>query len=507
MLRVTHKLPGICSTYIRGPAPPERENKPAINQLPPEVLSCIMLIGVESDGRVWRWESPGVGSQQVAAQVCRYWHHVAISTPGLWTFIHIKTVLLKHPISLYLFRAGPSALLDIVIDMPSQSHLHDQDGESFRHILCSLATLGASSDRWRTLFIRPHKDHSKIYSGLANFFHQNSASSLQRLRLDSSKGTDTSFRIHGPIGNTGTRDSEDFRASGPSLTNLRCLEVILRSYGPTVPPTLAREFTKLTTLSITYKLDQTELSNILLSNPYLESLQLDEDKDYSFSDISLQQSSINLVRHATAPALRSLFIHTKGGASWVLRMVTAIKAPALHQFSFGCADHHPEDLHCLVTYITTGILPSHLTDSDSGRGPIYSSLQNLDVSGFACQKKDFETLISSFPHLTHLSVCWKTVRRWDMNEAPRLLSNLQRLGFPDFPVTDTILMSFLSRGIEIAAPIKEIGVRGGRLRLRTTPHKPPDFEIGRPWVNLGYEYYQYEDGIIRGDLQSLQWTY
>ncbi|KDN47791.1 hypothetical protein RSAG8_03211, partial [Rhizoctonia solani AG-8 WAC10335] len=98
---------------------PKRRKKPktTINQLPPEVLSYIILIGAESDRRVWRWGSSGMKSQRIALQVCRYWRDVATSTLALWTFVYVRGAVVSSQNASDLAHAGPTALLDIAIEM------------------------------------------------------------------------------------------------------------------------------------------------------------------------------------------------------------------------------------------------------------------------------------------------------------------------------------------------------------------------------------------------------
>ncbi|KAH7326873.1 hypothetical protein B0J17DRAFT_632813 [Rhizoctonia solani] len=464
----------------------KKANKIIINQLPPEILSYIMLFGVESDRRVWSWDTSTIGSQWVASQVCRHWRDVAINTPFLWTFVPIRNALLSDYTSLKLTRAGSTALLDIAVDMACpEGYRINTDGGLFSRILYFLITHGAESYRWKALLIRSGVDQSQTLTDLAAFTGQHSVPNLQRLCFDCSKRADE------------TQESRSSQISFGSLSNLRYLELISSPHDHSFLS--VQSFTKLTTLAIvSYGLDSARLSNVILSNPQLETLRL-KDGNRSLGHRFANISHINRIK---APSLRWLLIQTGSNPSWALCMAITIHAPGLHHFALRCGSIHPDRLQRLMAYITTGVRSPNLTKSDSAGNSIYPSLRSLDICRISCQKDTFQSLISSFLHLTHLTAGIEQVG-W-MHEAPWMLPKLRYLGAHGLPAKNDAIMGLLSRRGDIGIPINEIWVQGGCLRLRATHHKPLSCQNYIPSVAFAYEYYEHEDVVIEEDLQVLR---
>ncbi|KAH7326871.1 hypothetical protein B0J17DRAFT_680959 [Rhizoctonia solani] len=460
-----------------------KNNKLAVHRLSAEVLSRIMLIGVESDRRVRCWGSRKVGSQQIASHVCRYWRIVATNTPMLWTFVHIASIVPSYRDVLYLIRAGPTAPLDIAIDLTSNN---------MKLILLSgmmraITSQGAQTTRWRSLLVCIDKKSSAILSGLLEWLGQNPVPSLQRLYFDFGCNKDSSGSHWPSAATTSPNDiiSANARAYLMSLSsNLLCYELALPSaytFG------LTRDmFTNLRELTIiSHKIMPNELSDLLLSNPQLEYLCLStaDDRIPRRPFHSLTQPDTSTIRRTVAPSLCSLFIGSDNDVNWALRVLMTIEATGLQDFALKCDTCNSEDLRRVVTYITTGVRPSYSMGTNAC--PIFPSLQSLDLSRFTCDRDQFINLVSSYPELPHIALKGKQIQ-W-LNEASSIFHQLESLGVLGIPAYADSVKKFISRQEAAGHPIKE----APRLMLNS-PFAPP-----------GYMYSKYEYDVI-GDLQNLR---
>ncbi|KDN47792.1 hypothetical protein RSAG8_03212, partial [Rhizoctonia solani AG-8 WAC10335] len=501
MLTSIRKLSRFASTPKDDPRMPERKrgnSKLEIDRLPPKVLSRIMLIGVQSDQRVWRWGPRSIGSQQIASHVCRHWRNIALNTPSLWTFVHTGPTIPSDHTALYLSRAGSIDPLDIALDLSSPFHIYDPaDSENHDRVLfdkqgdsCDLSknlsgilnllnTHGAEASRWRSLLVRTEELGGRELSSLIECIGQHPVPNLQRLHLGHYRTTFTRMLLDDDIDYSTGQISEGTRAFLESLSsNLLCLELKI-SYPYTFGSTWA--FTKLKTLTIvSYKLGYFHLADLLLANPQLEYLCLN--------------------RPIVAPSLRSLSIHTPNRADRARQIIAAIEATGLHTFALKCAPKRPEGLRSLVAYIIAGRGPADHTGS--GGRPIFPSLQSLDLSRFLCTREQTKDLVSSFPELTRLVVREQQLL-W-LNETPLKLSRLKTLGVLGSPARAAAVMNSPSHRGFASSPIKDVEAKGGRLKLSTAQHKIFGLVLSRSFVAPEYEYYRYEDDIMVGDLQSLE---
>ncbi|KAH7326870.1 hypothetical protein B0J17DRAFT_722798 [Rhizoctonia solani] len=176
-------------------ATPEKSKKNsdiAANRLPPEVLSRIMLIGVESDRRVWKWGSRKLESQETASHVCRYWRDVASNTLMLWTFIRFAINIPTQRNILYLRRTGSTAPLDITIDLRlTVEPLHWEKEKSDRDAFLSgiheaLTAQDVQDARWRSLLVHTYRLAGDTSSDLTSCLGQlqRVVPNLQGLRFD-----------------------------------------------------------------------------------------------------------------------------------------------------------------------------------------------------------------------------------------------------------------------------------------------------------------------------------
>ncbi|KAH7326864.1 hypothetical protein B0J17DRAFT_710138 [Rhizoctonia solani] len=484
-----------------------------INRLPPEILSHILLIGTELDRKVWRWESQNAQSQRVASHVCSHWRDVAVGTPSLWTFIHILGPPDEY-IALYITRSG-DAPLDILIDMftlvPYPNFPYDPT-LSIRptsDVLQFLTTHGASAHRWRSLFVRtPELDLLPVF---INFLNHNSPRCLQLLRFECAnwifphENNNETF-LGDVLGGICPYDKSS-TLLGSSLLSLRELELVSISASYVHIPKPIAAIPTLRTLSVApcspYPID---LTNLLSSNPQLESLHLQSGYHYGYEP-RLNRPDSDLIQPVVLPSLRNLYINAVDNALWVTQMLSTIKAPGLYhlairsfnQFTFGS-----EQRKRLVSYISAGSDTDAVNVSDSGLDSIrtYSSIQSFNIFHFPCKKKEFMRLIKSLPQLTHLTVRRKQAE-W-LNEAPWMLPQLESVEAPH--LATEAAMRLLHLRTEAGTPLKLIRSQGGYMQL--TGLHPGAIDVtrgGSTTVVPKYEYFRCDkETYAAGDWHSIQ---
>ncbi|CAE6462214.1 unnamed protein product [Rhizoctonia solani] len=134
---------------------PATDHRVGINRLPPEVLSEVFVIC----DRTW---SPFDGYWTVFAPqtaACRHWRKVAIDTTALWT----RVTLLDRPpwdfSKLCLLRSGPTALLDIDINMNESFWVNTEEGtlhecvQRAKDAFAFIIKHGGVPSRWRSFAI------------------------------------------------------------------------------------------------------------------------------------------------------------------------------------------------------------------------------------------------------------------------------------------------------------------------------------------------------------------
>ncbi|KAH7326865.1 hypothetical protein B0J17DRAFT_221427 [Rhizoctonia solani] len=216
--------------------------------------------------------------------------------------------------------------------------------ETFSSILNCLDMQGAKIGRCKSLLVRTGRINAIKLSCLIDCIGRSPATSLQRLRFDYCRQMESKRTF--PYNENYSRGwtSEAPVLLGSLLASLCCLELVL-PYAYTFGSIWT--FTKLKELIIvSHKLNPTELSNLLLSNPQLESLCLgDGNKSLNpFQGLEIDPHPVPS-RGTNAPSLRSLPIHASVDSAWALYMLATIKADKLQSFALKCFPKKFTDIH------------------------------------------------------------------------------------------------------------------------------------------------------------------
>ena len=119
--------------------------------LPVEILSEIFLLVVAANEDY----------QMDLTLVCRRWHEVVLSTPGLYTKLRIRRATKKEVVQAFINRRKTG--LDVIVDMNDESDGNEFDADNF-HACFTAATQVAS--KWRDLHLispPPHGEYQDIH--------------------------------------------------------------------------------------------------------------------------------------------------------------------------------------------------------------------------------------------------------------------------------------------------------------------------------------------------------
>lgn len=152
--------------------PAALEQTPAINDLPPEILSSVFLALRQI--RRFRQVLP---FQVTISHVCQHWRGVAISTPQLWTTITLFSEGSLPCVDEWLTRSG-GAPLDVRLDLYDVDY---QEGLNALWIQESCARILANAHRFQSLLVFTYREMN-IYHILQLLEHAE-APLLERLRV------------------------------------------------------------------------------------------------------------------------------------------------------------------------------------------------------------------------------------------------------------------------------------------------------------------------------------
>ncbi|GAB1518633.1 hypothetical protein RhiTH_001696 [Rhizoctonia solani] len=482
--------------------------KIAINRLPPEILADIFFIGTDCDRGIWGSEPQIIGFQHTASHVCSHWRDVAISTLKLWNFIHIFGLPNEYT-ALYIARAG-NTLLDVLVDMfklvpfPNFPYNSSLSTKPTIKILQFLTRHGAGANRWRSLLVRfPESDLLPMFIGYLN---NNSPAYLRLLHFECASWSfnqtdDTDQLILADDLEDIVRINPSHFLLGSSFPRLRVLELASFSGSFIFPPQWASLLTTLRVLSITPSSPySTGLTGLLRSNPQLESLSLQSGDFYR---PNIQDHST--IQPVLLSALRSLYISAVDNATWVIHVLSTIKAPNLTQLtiqSFNRCVFGGNAREELVSYLAYGSNTSIGSGNwDSTYAPAYPSLKSFNTFHFPCRKKEFTDLMKSMPQITHL-IARRKQAEW-LSEAPWMVPTLELLEVPHICIDGA--MKILRLRAEASTPIQSIKFQGGSIRLPTSCVKNFD-SVGNCGKTMSqYEYHSHAITTeVTGDLKSVQ---
>ncbi|CAE6440458.1 unnamed protein product [Rhizoctonia solani] len=381
---------------------PEIGQRVGINQLPAEVLSNIFVIC----DRTW---SPLDGywkvfvCQTVVPAVCRYWRQVAFDTISLWNTI---TLLDDPPWDFSkhcLAHAGPTALLDIDIDMQEDFWGDTENGtledlvERAEEALAFIVKHGGIPSRWRSFSITTDVFLAQLASiKLLGNSHFPSLISLEMIFTGPSEFEDEdeftlaehirsqpkllflepppklrSVKLQGVPGPYlfGHRNH-------PQMVGLTCLELRFEDLYPRLA----------------------DLNKMLNANPNLETLRLDSET--TLESVNVDRKQLPKVH---LPKLQSLSFVSVASPLWTLYAIGMLDVPNVVSFELTLGimpyEHHREQagIRKLLDHIVGD-------ESQTTPAPRFPSLRTLTLAsemplGF---QHDIAAVLAAYPQLTEL---------------------------------------------------------------------------------------------------------
>ncbi|CAE6520961.1 unnamed protein product [Rhizoctonia solani] len=443
-----------------------------IANLPPEILSQVVLMGEEL-ARSTRARTVSYNTvQEVASHVCRYWRQVAVNTPVLWTYIHISRPLPNPLASLYLGRAGSTLLLDIDIEMRSRYWKKakiciaewDKQRASLNELLCYLFSRGAGFRRWKSLSIS-----SKHFDPLCTLIlrlNAESAPFLERI----------TFKKHLPeidpditLGFVSVREKDNifsnrYCISQSALPNLRCVDfgLVPCNFIFNRPSPL---LTGLTHLNLEIDRDDSwlfyHMHSFFAANPQLETIALSAKSRAAYRRRMITRAPdppISFLR------LRSLSISAIGPrySYWLFLVLHMIDSPALESLALEMNSFCRGIYELCLMYLATGSIPTWIsynrsssTESAPGVGPIYPTLRSLDISKLEVPDTTLETLLLSLSTVTRLSIGHHDNHLRVLSSPQSVLPNLVALQITDGCNTSAVARC-LYRRWELGVSVKDI---------------------------------------------------
>lgn len=404
-----------------------------VNKLPSEILSHIFAIGEDEERRERQQQTSKepryVRLQELASHVCSHWRHVAINDFTLWTHIHITSPPHRMA-SLYLDRAGPTALLGIDLDLGRgywkkvgvRREDHTKQASHIPQILDFLVAHGAGVDRWKSMHVSIAQ--YQALTPLISFLNTQLAPALRYLSWERELFPRGLHRVD----ESGLDSDEFLPLSRSSLPNLCCLRTsAIPLYFLFRPPSTGLAGLTELSFELGYPMySLLKLGDFLSANPQLETLEID-------TGYSLHLPPQSTVPRVCLPSLRSFKIHNMFHLPWVLDFLDMVDAPTLQKLVLDCG---PKIISTtgggpIATFIAFGKLPRNGSEVDSSEcsdsRPFYPLLRELDVSKFSCPQLELTALFLAFPLVTHLRICGK--QAVCLNLVSRVLPNLVSLKF------------------------------------------------------------------------------
>ncbi|KAH9926846.1 hypothetical protein B0H21DRAFT_712293 [Amylocystis lapponica] len=321
--------------------------------LPVEILAMIFHVGCKMPLKESGKRSPGgaLPFPMLIASVSRRWRDIALTTPILWTNLHICMSRPLHWPRLSLERSL-GRLLDVTIDCRADHN------PSVAVVVSYMAMLVPQSDRWRRFtLITHHSDAVVIVSECLAELHSRS---LQYLRI--------SLTGSGPAGNSEIALPPIFKGGAPLLSSVRFDSVAL--------PWKAAPLIELETLDIRWMWNRTKLfypqfRDLLAASPSLTKLIL------RGKHVELRPTRI--YEPILVPTLRYLELSGDN----VCRMSSILVTPALETLTLANVDE--SEFREFVAWLPTA----------GARYPALQSLILLNVETYAFSSITELTIINS----------------------------------------------------------------------------------------------------------------
>ncbi|CAE6423596.1 unnamed protein product [Rhizoctonia solani] len=424
---------------------PEIDQRVGVNRLPPEILSRIFLIC----DRTWDISDKGCTvfvCQTVLPAVCSYWRRVALDTTALWTKVTLLDRQPWHFSKLCLTRAGPTALLDIDLDMredfwETENGTLDELAELAEHAFAFIAKHGGVPSRWRSFWMITDVFLAQLAA--INLFGESLLPSLVSLEM----------RFEGPYE---FNDEDEFTfeehiESSPKLLfkepppQLRFIKL----QGVPAPYLFGHpshpQFVTLAHLDLRFERRYPSLadfSKLLIANPSLESIRLDSgDIEESTKVDKKRLPKVHL------PNLQSLSCVDISSPHWTLHAITMLDVPNLTSFELTLREIHRGQAG------TQKLLDHIIGDqSQPTPEPRFPSLRSLTLGSE--MELGFEhciaTVLAAYPQLTELRLpmCPSLT---PLLKRPWLVPNIEqlRVGVPNLVQLKKVVNSRCKAGLPL----------------------------------------------------------
>ncbi|KAJ1302943.1 hypothetical protein OPQ81_003238 [Rhizoctonia solani] len=296
--------------------------------------------------------------QTVIPAVCNHWRKVALDTIALWTKITLSDPAPWRFSELCLARAGPTALLDINVDMgegfwdATENGTLEELAERAENAFAFILKHGGLPSRWRTFSMVTDVFHAQLAA--MKFLAKSRFPSLVLLEMrftgpyefDDEDELELGKAIH-------SRPKLLFKES-PPLLHTTSLEGIPVSYlfgHPSHPQFVGLRHLELRFEGLYPQL--ADLNKMLAANPNLETLKLDSDT--TDEPVKVDRKKLPKVQ---LPKLQSLSFVSVASTIWTLQTITMLDVPNLTSFELilGILSHeyHREQvgIRKLLDYIT-----------------------------------------------------------------------------------------------------------------------------------------------------------
>ncbi|KAH7339116.1 hypothetical protein B0J17DRAFT_659864 [Rhizoctonia solani] len=386
---------------------PDIGQRVGINRLPPEILSAIFV----ACDRIWRHhEEPGWDKSKcraILSTICSYWRKVAIDTTALWTRIVLSLYPPWHFTKICLTRAGPTALLDIELNMEIDIYCDTESNEeknldrlvgTAEDALAFIANYGGGPSRWRTLSSKTNV--FLVQLAVMKLFGKYLSPSLTSVEMQR-RGTfefgyDDQYRLNSEVK---SEPKMLFREPPLVLRSIK-LRGVPGTYlfGHSRP-----QFVALTHLELCFEIFHPKLADfhkLLAANPRLETIRLSSRS--TFDPVIIDEGRLPSIY---LPQLRSLsFILV--ASSWTLRTIMMLDVSnvtslelILGVVSFQDRLGEEAGIRELLAHIIGD-------ENQAPPTPCFSSLKSLTLASEMTPdfEDDLTAVLASHPQITELTL-------------------------------------------------------------------------------------------------------
>ncbi|CAE6531945.1 unnamed protein product [Rhizoctonia solani] len=457
---------------------PEIGQQVGVNRLPPEILSRVFVICDHTwDPLDGGWKA--FGCQTVLPAVCNYWRQVALDTTALWT----KVTLLDRPpwhfSRVCLARAGPTALLDIDLDMEEDFWADTENGtldelaERAEDALDFIVTHGGVPSRWRSFSMTTDVFLAQLAA--MKLFGKSSFPSLVSIEM----------RFTGPY----EFDDEDaftlgehielppkllFKEPPPQLRSIK-LQGVPGSYlfGHPAHP----QFIALTHLELRFEVryhSLTDFNKLLAANPGLESIFLElGDADRGVKVEKERLPKVDL------PKLHTLSCVDVASPLWALHVIMMLDAPNIISFelTLGISSYQRHREQVGIQKLLDHIIGDQSLPNPEPRFPSLRSLTLASEMQLGSEHI-IATVLAAYPQLTDLRLpgCPSLM---PLLQRPWLAPGIERLrvGVSNLVQLKKVVNSRCKAGL----PLRTVLVDHLELQVRV---KPSDRDQLRKYVDF-----------------------